>query len=265
MLTSVAAGPTDSVGRTVAVLDAFDGPDQLQLYEIAIRTGLPMPTAYRYLQGLVRAGRVEQRGKGSYALAAAALERHSRPFADLPIRLSGPSPRVLSSELVKLQSETGQVALLYALVGVPPMRMCTSWAMGVHRPELLAAPAEQLHALWQGSLDTDASGAVIRAFRGGLGRARGPIPEGKPETHKVQDWRRIQEQGYADEEAVVDGWHVIAAPLWCANTVLGAVTLLAQSHLARSATRRARYIDRVMDAAGVIGRHLTRVDVRSAS
>ncbi|SNT34133.1 DNA-binding transcriptional regulator, IclR family [Actinacidiphila glaucinigra] len=267
MLTSVAAGPTDAVVRTVAVLDAFRGPDQLQLSEIAERAGLPMPTAYRYLQGLVRAGRVERIGKlgsGAYALTASAHQQQARPFEDLPIRIADQSARVVGSELVKLQAETGQVALLYASVGVPPMRMCTSWAMGVHRGTLLTAPTAQLHALWQAPLDADASGAVIRAFRSTLTKVRAPMPEPRPAAARALDLRRIQEQGHATAAAPVEGWQAIAVPLWCASTVAGAVTLLAQEHLARNVARRARYVDRVMDTAGVISRHLTRVDVRCA-
>lgn len=267
MLTSVAAGPTDAVARTVAVLDAFQGPDQLQLKVIAERAGLPMPTAFRYLQGLVRAGRVEQIGElgsGAYALAASARHRQTRPFEDLPIRIADQSARVVGSELVKLQSETGQVALLYASVGVPPMRMCTNWAMGVHRSALLTAPADQVQALWQARLDADASGVVIRAFRSNLGKMRAPASDGQPGTGRSWDLRTIQDQGYAADPAPISGWHAIAVPLWCANSVVGAVTLLAQEHLVRSSARRARYVDRVMDTAGVLSRHLTRVDVRSA-
>ncbi|WP_055550900.1 helix-turn-helix domain-containing protein [Streptomyces kanamyceticus] len=235
------------VGRTLSVLRALRqlGPGTYPLAAIAAEAGLPSPTAHRYLQALIGEGAVERQGPhGHYAFIET-----PHCLSNFPLGLAGP-PTGLGSvtvrtELITLQSRTGQIALAYAalLVG-RPLRVQTEKALGAHAQQLYTASTASLQALWSAPLEADASGWVILASLGDTAAARPPF-------------QRIREDGYAVGPSPVLGRDIIAAPIWRGSTVAGAVSLLASHRQICSTPVRNRFASAVMDTAGAISRRMT--------
>lgn len=129
-----------AVLRTIAVMQALQGLQETHcresyLREVAAVTGLPSPTAYRYLQALRQAGVVVQ--PMSYASRDTSRGRYRLQWpasADQPPR-NNPAQSIRGL-LVKLASQTGQIALLYApyTLAEQPMRECTAHAWASHEP-----------------------------------------------------------------------------------------------------------------------------------
>ncbi|MFJ2774810.1 helix-turn-helix domain-containing protein [Streptomyces sp. NPDC087300] len=237
-----------AVARTLAVLRALHrlGPAPHPLATIAAEAELPSPTTHRYLRALVGEGAVERQGPhGHYAFV-------ERPHlvSDFPLGMAGPptglSSTTVRTELITLQSRTGQIALAYAgvLVG-RPMRVCAEKALGAHAQQLYTAPSASLRALWSAPLEADASGWVILASLGDTAAARPPF-------------HRIREDGYALGPSPVPDRDIIAAPIWRGSTVAGAVSLLAARRQVRGVAVRDRFVSAVMDTAGAISRQMTR-------
>ncbi|MFD0418628.1 helix-turn-helix domain-containing protein [Streptomyces sp. NPDC127108] len=242
-----------AVGRTLAVLRALRrlGPGSHPLAAIAAQAALPSPTAHRYVQALVDEGAVERQGpRGHYAFVET-----PHLFSDFPLGMSGPPTGLASAtvrtELITLQSRTGQIALAYAalLIG-RPMRVHAEMALGAHAQQLYAAPQASLQALWRAPLEADAPGWAILACLGDIGAAR-------PSLH------RIREDGYAIGPSPLHDKDIIASPVWRGSTVAGAVSLLASHRQVRSDAVRNRFAVAVMDAAGAISRQLTRTGARA--
>ncbi|MGI5254116.1 helix-turn-helix domain-containing protein [Actinacidiphila glaucinigra] len=252
-LTAAPERGNSTVQRTLAVLDALSEPGPHPLAEIAARAGLPAPTTHRYLQALIREGQVRQCDypRGYYARLADPVRTGTvQPLEELPLRIPGRTSQAIRAELVSLQATTGQMALLYSLVGVSMVRMCTDRVPGPHVAALFAAPPPQQQALWQAPLNADASGLVIRACL-----------EDQPSPRM----RIVREQGYAVGPSPLDGWHALAAPLWCGPAVVGSIAVLAPSRMVQRQATCARYVHALMDSAGVVSRHLFRLETRQAS
>ncbi|GHC53531.1 hypothetical protein GCM10010349_19630 [Streptomyces flavofungini] len=242
-----------AVGRTLAVLRALRrlGPGTHPLAAIAAQAALPSPTAHRYVQALVGEGAVERQGpRGHYAFVET-----PHLFSDFPLGRSGPptglGSATVRTELITLQSRTGQIALAYAalLIG-RPMRVHAETALGAHAQQLYAAPQASLQALWRAPLEADASGWVILACLGDTGAARPPF-------------HRIREDGYAVGPSPLLDRDIIAAPVWRGSTVAGAVSLLASHRQLRGTAVRNRFVAAVMDTAGAISRQLTRTGMQA--
>ncbi|QEU97921.1 phage tail protein [Streptomyces kanamyceticus] len=243
-----------AVGRTLAVLRALRGlgPGTHSLASIAALAELPSPTAHRYVQALVGEGAVERRGPhGHYAFVET-----PHFFSDFPLGMAGPptglGSATVRTELITLQSRTGQIAVAYAalLIGVP-LRVQAETAPGPHAQQLAALPRAALQALWRAPLETDASGWVIQACLGDTTAAR-------------PSFRRIREDGYAVGPSPLRDRAIIAAPVWRGSAVAGSVSLLVAHRQVRTVSVRERYVHAVMDAAGAISRQLTRAGVRAA-
>ncbi|MFH8612527.1 helix-turn-helix domain-containing protein [Streptomyces sp. NPDC018029] len=237
-----------AVGRTLAILRTMRqlGPGTHPLAAIALRAGLPTATAHRCLQALLSEGAVERQGpRGHYALVET---RHL--FADFSPNFADDPPTGLSSpgvrtELITLQSRTGQVALAYAAILFGrPLRVHAERALGARADQLSAAPRASLQALWRAPLETDASGWVIQACLGDSTAARPSL-------------QRIREDGFAVGSSPVMGRDILAAPVWRGSTVAGSVTLLVAHRHLRSTVVRDRFTSAVMDTAGAVSRHLT--------
>lgn len=253
MLHSAAVTPPEgaggAVGRTLAVLRALRqaGPGAHPLAAIALRAGLPPATTHRYLQALLGEGAVVRQGpRGHYAFVET-----PHLLSDFPSEFSDETPTGLSlptvrTELITLQSRTGQIALAYAalLLG-RPQRVYAEKALGAHVDQLSAAPRSSLRALWRAPLEADASGWVIQACLGDSTAARPPL-------------RRIREDGFAVGPSSLAGWDIVAAPVWRGSTVSGAVSLLVSHQHARSTVVRDRFVAAVLDTASVISHQLTR-------
>ena len=70
-----------SVKRACDILKCFDSERQLlRLDEIEVRTGLPKPTAFRFLRTLVTCGMLERREKNLYRLSAARKTKKAYRF-----------------------------------------------------------------------------------------------------------------------------------------------------------------------------------------
>nr|WP_239104292.1 helix-turn-helix domain-containing protein [Streptomyces sp. SID339] len=241
-------GAGGAVGRTLAILRALRqlGTGAHPLAAISLRAGLPPATTHRYLQALLGEGAVVRQGpRGHYAYAET-----PHLFADFPAVVPADPPTGLSSppvrsELITLQSRTGQIALAYAafLFGTP-MRVCAEKALGAHGDRLSTASRAPLEALWRAPLETDASGWVIQSCLGDSTATRRPL-------------RRIRENGFAVGPSPLTGRDVVAAPVWRGSTVAGAVSLLVAHRHARSAVVRDRLVAAVLDSAGAISHQLT--------
>ncbi|MEU6346518.1 helix-turn-helix domain-containing protein [Streptomyces sp. NPDC046977] len=251
MVTTLAAAPTSergsAVSRTMAVLNAVRRPGSHGPIDVAACAGLPVSTTHRYLQALVREGRVRkcEEPKGHYvACADAAPSGALGALEELPLRVPGRTPPAVRAALSSLQARTGQIVLLHSLVGMPMMRLCTRRLLGGHGRDLLVTPVGRRDMLWGAALDTDpdASGLVIRACLDELGD---PM------------LREIRRQGFASERSPLPGWHSTAAPLWRSTTVVGSVAVL-------SPGGRETHVYSVMDTAGVISGYLTRTANRNA-
>ncbi|MFK4070454.1 helix-turn-helix domain-containing protein [Streptomyces sp. NPDC029674] len=238
-----------AVGRTLAILRALRhlGPGTHPLAAIALRAGLPPATAHRYLQALLGEGAVERQGpRGHYAFVET---RHL--LSDFPPDVADDPPTGLSSptvrtELITLQSRTGQIALAYAAILFGrPLRVHVEKALGAQAGQLSAVPRASLQALWRAPLEADASGWVIQACLGDSAAAR-------PSLH------RIREDGFAVGSSPVTGRDIVAAPVWRGSTVVGSVSLLVSHRHLRSTVVRDRFASAVMDTASAISRHLTR-------
>ncbi|MGW6529020.1 helix-turn-helix domain-containing protein [Streptomyces venezuelae] len=253
MLHSAAVTPPEgasrAVGRTLAVLRALRqaGPGAHPLAAISLRAGLPPATTHRYLQALLDEGAVVRQGpRGHYAFVET-----PHLVSDFPPEFPDEQPTGLSlpivrSELITLQSRTGQIALAYAalLLG-RPQRVSAETALGAHADVLSAAPRASLQALWSAPLEADASGWVIQSCLGDSTAARPPL-------------RRIREDGFAIGPSPLAGWEIVAAPVWRGSTVSGAVSLLVSHQGARSTVTRDRFVAGVLATARVISHRLTR-------
>lgn len=243
-----AEGTGGAVGRTLAILRALRqlGTGAHPLAAIALRAGLPPATTHRYLQSLLGEGAVVRQGpRGHYAFVET-----PHLFSDFPPDIPDGPPTGLSSltvrtELITLQSRTGQIALAYAafLFGTP-LRVCAEKALGAHADRLSTASRAALEALWRGPLETDASGWVIQSCLGDSTAARPAL-------------RRIREDGFAVGPSPLAGRDVVAAPVWRGSTVAGSLSLLISHRHARSAVVRDRFVAAVLDSARAISHRLT--------
>ncbi|MFF3256454.1 hypothetical protein ACFYWP_36985 [Actinacidiphila glaucinigra] len=131
-------------------------------------------------------------------------------------------------------------------------RVLTAGAFGPYAGTLGSASLRQRAALQRAPLSLDASGLIIRAFRGD--RRADPAV------------LAVREQGYVLGDAPVRGWRAVSAPLWSERWVAGSVTLLipAQDAQRQSDPRLVHAVHELMDSAGVISRHLTRIETRHA-
>ncbi|MEU4098049.1 helix-turn-helix domain-containing protein [Streptomyces sp. NPDC026673] len=230
----------------MAVLNALREPGPHALIDIAARANLPSPTTHRYLQALVREGRVRtcEEPRGHYARCAEEPLGDPGGLEELPMRVSGRTPSPITAALVSLQARTGQVVLLHTVVGLQSTRMCTKRLLGTHGRDLLATPMERRLSLWEAPLwtDPDAASLVIRACLDDQG---GPALSG------------TRRHGYASARSALPGWTSTAAPLRRGSAVVGAVSVLARKP-------RENHVYSVMETAGAISGYLTRWLARQA-
>lgn len=238
-------GSGSVIARTLRVLDALEAEQgrlhrAVSLAEVATRAGLPSATTCRYLNFLIAHGAVrrpEGRRRRGYL-----RDKYTPPERALPY----PS-QALRRALVTLQSRTGQPALLYMPFGLAEnrLRVCVDEQWGM-------VPTPAVEALDEAPLGIDPPGLVLAATMQSSG-----VPE--------PALRKVQTRGYAIGPSLAPGFDAIAAPLWRGPTAAGAVTLMpAQPHL-QSSKVQADLIKAVMETAGTMSGHLTRVrNVRAA-
>ncbi|MFI0220244.1 helix-turn-helix domain-containing protein [Streptomyces lydicus] len=232
--TGRAARRTADLLRALADLQHAGGGRAVHLREVAAAAGLNRATACRYLRALIETGMVRQpySGRGIYVL--------NWRMPEGPAQVH-PSPW-MAARLARLQSQTGQIALLFApyLLSQQPLRLCTETAWGAHEPvthdRIDIAP-----------LDADAPGLVMRAAM-----------QDRVHTRlQAIVLRQIRETGYATGPAPVETHDFIAAPVMREKTVAGAVAVMAVRPLMQSVRIRAACIKAVLETAGAMSGHLT--------
>lgn len=208
--------------------------------EVAAKAGLPNATTCRYLQNLVAAGSVRRPGgktRGSYL-----LNDVTPPYRALPYPSQG-----LRRALVTLQARTGQPALLYFPFDLAEqrLRICVDEQWGM-------VDSSGKEVLEVAPLGIDPPGLVIAAALKNTG-----VPDSA--------LRAIQSHGYAIGPSLVDGLDAIAAPIWRGSAPAGAVTLMPAQWQMQSTKSQADLIRAVMEAAGTMSGHLTRLPATRAA
>lgn len=190
-----------AVDRAFAVLSAL-GEGEMALADIARRTGLYKSTILRLIASLERAGFVQRRDDGRYAVGAAPLklaERYQRGF-----RLADHILPVLR----RLAAATGETASFYVRDGNG--RVCLHRVEGDHPVRAVVREGDRL------PLGRGAAGKVLPAFSGAAGAANDAV----------------RAQGYAISVGeVTPDVASIAAPVFdAAGKLVGAVNLSGPAH-----------------------------------
>lgn len=190
-----------AVDRAFAVLAAL-GDGDLALADIARRTGFYKSTILRLIASLERAGFVQRRDDGRYAVGAAPLklaERYQRGF-----RLADHILPVLR----RLAAATGETASFYVRDGNG--RVCLHRVEGDHPVRAVVREGDRL------PLGRGAAGRVLPAFSGAAGTAHDSV----------------RAQGYAVSMGeVTPDVASIAAPVFdAAGKLAGAVNLSGPAH-----------------------------------
>jgi DNA-binding IclR family transcriptional regulator len=212
---------SQAVERAMAVLNCFAGCAELTLTDVAARTSLPLSTAHRMMQALVRGGFLERHERELYRIGpnvAALLPRAS--VADEV----APHLHALAAG-IKIAASFGVVYgddLVTLVCARPPVRYCAAQ---------IPAAREPLH--------TTAMGKALLAFDPqGLGAAAERLDNlsrssaetlGSREAFLV-DLNEVRRRGFAISDVGTDGVRAAAVPvLGGKREPLGAIGVQARS------------------------------------
>lgn len=213
---------SQAIERALSVLNCFTTDGELTLSEVAGRTGIPVSSAYRIMQALLRGEFLHREGTERYRIGQRVADLVPRSYVADEV-----SPHLFSLAakvhiVVSFAAVEGKEALVLVRAR-PPTRYCAA-QVPQHR--------EPLHATAFGKvlLAFDSDGPTTSARR--LGRLDAYTPRTRSSLEDLLvDLREIRERGFSvsDEERTL-GVRSVAVPVFGRERrVLGAIGVQARS------------------------------------
>jgi DNA-binding IclR family transcriptional regulator len=243
---SVAHG-CEGARRVLALLLTFSADDHtLTARQLADRTGIALPSVYRYITLLRETGLLAGDERGSYRLTArlTGLARAAEAAESL-IDLADPVMR-------RLEETTGETVILVRLIG--RQAMCVHRVQSAERLRISFEPGQAL------PLDRGASGRLLLAGLppGTRRELLTSLAERDQETAALYDKKVVLagQQGYAvSEEEIHRGVWAASAPVIQGKRIVAVLTV--PSPLVRaSAERRGQLLSQVRSAARAVSDEL---------
>ncbi|MBV9204572.1 MAG: IclR family transcriptional regulator [Actinobacteria bacterium] len=229
--------------RVLALLLTFSADDNtLTARQLADRTGIALPSVYRYITLLRETGLLAGDERGSYRLTARLVGlARAAEAAESIIDVADPVMR-------GLEENTGETVILVRLIG--RQAMCVHRVQSAERLRISFEPGQAL------PLDRGASGKLLLAGLPPDTRREllAPLAERNPEAAVLVDKKVVQagQQGFAvSEEEIHQGVWAASAPVIQGKRVVAVLTV--PSPLVRaSPERRGQLLDQVRAAAQTV-------------
>jgi DNA-binding IclR family transcriptional regulator len=243
-----AATGAEGARRVLAVMQAFTpGQHTLTARDLAERTGIPLPSMYRYIALLRETGLLIGDERGCYHLSARLISlARAAEAAESIIEIADPVMRDLSAEC-------GETVILVRLIARSPV--CVHRVESTHHLRATFEPGQQLPLERGASAKVLLSGLSPQVRREYLAAFAQADPDGAALLEEAV--RQAAEHGWAVSEQEIDrGVWAASASVSDGGSVIAALTV--PSPLVRSPVQlQARLLGQVRAAAARLSEKLT--------